>query len=116
MDCSAAYWQISLSENSKQYTAFVTAHGQYEYNRLSLGIKNLPAIWCQFIDAQLSVLRWNFVVTYFNDILAYSKGADAHSHLDHLAQIFNRLQNTGIKLSAKKLCCVAKSFFTLDIL
>ena len=102
MDCSAAYWQIPLSESSKQYTAFVTAHGQYEYNRLPFGIKNAPAIWCQFIDAQLSGLRWNFVITYFDDILAYSKGADARTHLDHLAQIFNRLQKAGIKLSAKK--------------
>jgi hypothetical protein len=87
MDCSAAYWQIPLSENSKQYTAFVTAHDQYEYNRLPFGIKNAPAIWCQFIDAQLSGLRWNFVITHFDDILAYSKGADARTHRDHLTQI-----------------------------
>ena len=91
-----------MSENSKQYTGFVTARGRYEYNRLPFGILKQPAIWCQLIDAQLSGLRWNFVITYFDDILAYSKGANARAHLDHLAQIFNRLRNAGIKLSAKK--------------
>jgi len=100
IDYSAASGHIPLSENSKQYTAFVTAHDQYEYNRLQFSIQNAPAIWYQFSDAQLSGLRWNFVITYFDDILAHFKGADARTYLDHLAQIINRLQNARIKLSA----------------
>jgi hypothetical protein len=32
-------------------------------------------------------LRWNCVITHFDDILAYSKGADARTHRNHLTQI-----------------------------
>jgi hypothetical protein len=69
IDYSAASRHIFLSENFKQYTAFVTAHGKYEYNRLQFGIQNAPAIWYQFSYAQLSGLRWNFVITYFKGAL-----------------------------------------------
>jgi hypothetical protein len=51
---------------------------------------------------KLSGLRRNFVITYFDDIRAHLKGADARTYLDHLAQIIDRLQNAGIKLSAEK--------------
>lgn len=37
LDFNMGYHQIEVDESSKQYTAFVTQEGHYEYNRMPLG-------------------------------------------------------------------------------
>lgn len=42
LDLRTGYHQVEIDENSKQYTAFVTTDGHYEYNRMPFDWLTLP--------------------------------------------------------------------------
>ena len=42
LDCNWGFWNIPLEESSKEYTAFITNKGSFEFNVLPFGIKNSP--------------------------------------------------------------------------
>lgn len=41
LDMTQGYYQIPMSSNSIQKTAFVTTHGQYEFLRMPFGVCNI---------------------------------------------------------------------------
>ena len=40
LDLIKAYHQIPIDEDSREYTAFSTTHNQYQFKRLSFGLRN----------------------------------------------------------------------------
>ncbi|WP_215897206.1 reverse transcriptase family protein, partial [Acinetobacter baumannii] len=45
LDLKAGYHQIKMADDSKKFTAFVTPDGHFQYNRVSFGLCNAPAIF-----------------------------------------------------------------------
>lgn len=45
LDLASGYYQISIAEESKEKTAFVTQDSQYEYTRMPIGLANAPAVF-----------------------------------------------------------------------
>ena len=94
MDCCSAYHQIPLAdERSKDLTSFSIPGG---------GLVNSPATWCRFIDTVLCQYRWDFVLTYMDDLLVFTRGS-IDDHISHLKKVFDRLRSFGINLKASKL-------------
>lgn len=59
LDIKSAYWEIPMSEDSKQYTAFtVPNRGLFQFKRMPFGLHNAPATWQRFIDR---VQIWNLM-------------------------------------------------------
>jgi len=52
------------------------------------------------MNTVLRDILWQFVIVYINDINVASKTFE--EHLEHLEQVFVRLQNASLKLSLKK--------------
>ena len=50
LDCSWGFWNIPMDKNSRQYTAFMSHRGLFEYNVLPFGIKNSPAAMQRAVD------------------------------------------------------------------
>lgn len=42
-DLCSGYWQIEVAEDSREYTAFRTEKGHYQFRRMLLGLCNAPA-------------------------------------------------------------------------
>ena len=50
LDFTAGYHQLPLDEESKKYTAFITSDGVYEWNRVPMGPKGVPAYFQQHMQ------------------------------------------------------------------
>ena len=69
LDLLAGYHQVPMSDESIQYTSFVTQDGQYEYLRMPFGLCNAPAVFQRMINGVLGELRFSKVLCYLDDIL-----------------------------------------------
>ena len=66
IDSSDSYLQIEVEENSSKLLSINTHRGLYKFNRLAFGVKVVPAIFQQVIDATLGDL--DFITAYLDDI------------------------------------------------
>lgn len=98
LDLLKGYWQVPLSEQAKEVSAFVTPHGLYRCLTLPFGMKNAPASFQRLMNQVTSGLE--NVVTYIDDVVTYSfSWAD---HLGHLSQLFDRLEGAGLVVNLPK--------------
>lgn len=54
VDMYSGYWQIPMSDEDRQKTAFVTSQGLFEFNVMPFGLTNAPATFQRFMDAVLA--------------------------------------------------------------
>lgn len=99
-DLVKGYWQISLCEESKKYTAFVHNGHMYEYNVLAFGVKDSGAAFIKALDHALGPEFDDFVSAYIDDLLITSQTFDEHVY--HLNKLFSRLKERGLTLSLEK--------------
>ena len=67
---------------------------------MPFGLTNAPATYQYLMDTLFQGMLWNFVTIYLDDILIYSKNFE--EHLEHLAQVFEKLRKANIKLKWEK--------------
>ena len=94
LDVRSGYYNITIAEDSRQYTAFTTEYGKYEFLRIPSGIYVVPSYFALMINETLKGL--DFFFTYLDDIIIYSK--TEQQHLDHIRQVFNQTCTVNIKL------------------
>ena len=97
LDLDAAYQQLQLTENSKQYLVVNTHQGLYQYERLSFGVSTAPSIFQRVMDQILQGI--DGVTCYLDDILIASSKEE---HADKVRQVLERLRKYGVRLKKKK--------------
>ena len=99
LDLRSGYHHIGLSDSAKPKTAFVVSGmGKFEFNRVPFGLAQAPAYFQRLINEVLT--DCNFAMGYLDDIIIFSKTEE--EHLQHLEEIFERLQKAGLKLKLQK--------------
>ena len=93
------YYHISLAEDAKKKTAFVTADGKYQWNVVPFGLGTAFSMFQYLISTVLTGLN-NFAFTYLDDVLAFSEMYEDHS--DHLNVVFENFQKAGLKIKLSK--------------
>ena len=59
LDLKSGYWQVPISEQDKEKTAFQTSSGQlFEFNQVPFGLCNAPATFSHLMDRVLAGLHW----------------------------------------------------------
>ncbi|GFN81979.1 Pol polyprotein [Plakobranchus ocellatus] len=97
-DLTKGYWQIPMHEDSKAYTAFQTTQGLIEFNYMPFGLSTAA---CTFQRAMLDTLgKPPFVVSYFDDVLIFSKSWK--EHLEHIEKTLSALREAGFTLKPSK--------------
>ncbi|XP_068245278.1 uncharacterized protein [Palaemon carinicauda] len=99
MDLSRGYWQIPLDEDSKQYTAFQTDLGLYQFKVLPFGLVNAPATFNKMMRSLFAGLEG--VSFFLDDLIIHSKTWEEHLYL--LEEVLSRLKKSG--LTAKPTKC-----------
>ena len=98
LDLSHAYQQLKLDDESRQYVTINTHKGLFMYNRLPFGVASAPSIFQRVMENLLQGIPG--VCVYIDDILV--TGSTDAEHMDHLAQVLQRLQDAGMRLKRAK--------------
>ena len=88
-----------MDEADKEKTAFACHCGLFEFNVMSFGLSNAPAIFQELMSIVLQGLG-HFATAYLDEIFIYSETVEQHLH--HLQQVFDRLREHGLKFKLKK--------------
>ena len=100
MDLTKGYYQIPIHENSREITSFSTLHNQYQFKRLSFGLKNSGIQFQRTLQEVLSKFSSKNVIIYIDDILIITETFE--QHLELLEKVMTTLAQNGIKLKVTK--------------
>lgn len=100
LDSAGAFHTIPIEKNSRPYTAFSSAFGQYQFLRLPFGVKNGVPAYSRLIDKALSHLPSTFAMAYVDDLIIFSKNVS--EHLGHLEEIVSIHAKAGMKIKLRK--------------
>ena len=101
LDMKSGYHQVEILEEHKERTAFTVGPlGFYEFNRLPFGLSNSPATYQRLMENCLGDLHLNICFIFLDDLIIFSKTYE--EHLDRLQLVFEKLRESGLKLSPKK--------------
>ena len=102
LDLHSGYYHISLTEDAKKKTAFVTADGKYQWNVVPFGLATAVSSFQYLMSTVLTGLN-NFAFTYLDVVLVFSETYDDHLH--HLNTVFEKFQKAGLKIKLSKYQC-----------
>ena len=88
---------ITLTEEAKKKTAFVTADGKYQWKVVPFGLATAFSTFQYLMLTMLTGLN-NFAFTYLDDVLIFSETYDDHLH--HLNTVFENFKNPVLKLNS----------------
>ncbi len=96
LDLCKGYWQVTLDNDSKQYTAFRTPSGLYHFTVLPFGLHGAPAKFQRLMDQVLRGCE-GWAAAYLDDVVIFS-----NSWEEHLTHMLKRIREAGLTLNVKK--------------
>ena len=104
LDMASGYWQIKVSEESQEKTAFITQSGLYEFRVMPFGLTNTPGVFQRLMQRVIGGLNTkegtDFVRVYIDDLIVFSRSLK--EHIAHLRQVLSRLRGANLKLKPSK--------------
>ena len=106
-DMNSGFWQVPMSLESKQYTAFTLGSmGLYECESMPFGLCNAPPTFQRLMQNCLGKLNLTYCLIYLDDVIVFSHTEE--EHLERMRVIFDHLRGHGLKLKPSK-CEVFKT-------
>ena len=99
LDLTRGFWQIPMQEQSKQYTAFTTDQGLYEWNVMPFGLINSTATFTKMM--RKIIPRHPNIVHYVDDICIFTETWE--QHLKVLEELLAILAEHNLTISPQKM-------------
>jgi RNase H-like domain found in reverse transcriptase/Reverse transcriptase (RNA-dependent DNA polymerase) len=99
LDHNMGYYHIELTPFSKSLCTILLPFGQYEYQRLPMGLCKSPDILQEKMSNLVDYL--DFCRAYIDDLLIITRGS-WEQHLLQLEVLFQRSEKAGLKVNATK--------------
>ena len=106
-DLASGYWQVKMSENSKEKTAFCTRKGLFEWEVMPFGLSSACATFQRLMETILCEMRFEELLIYLDDILIW--GRSVKETLERLGKFLDRLKIANLKLKPNKCFLFQKS-------
>nr|GEY36949.1 hypothetical protein [Tanacetum cinerariifolium] len=90
IDLQSGYHQLRIKEEDILITTFRTRYGHFEFQVMSFGLTNAPAMFMDLMNRVCKPYHDKFVIVFIDDILVYSK--DEEEHGKHLKIIMEMLK------------------------
>ena len=101
LDLTQGYYQMLIDEASRYLTAFRTAFGIFEWNRLPMGLKGAGSYYQSHMqNTVLNDLLYNICESYLDDILVYGETKEELSR--NLKIVVERLGKFGMTINPDK--------------
>src|SRR6266536_871725 len=100
VDMAWGFWGVPMEEDSKQYTAFVTPDGLYQWKVMPMGFTNSPAIFTRLMHMVLAGINWRFCLVYLDDVIMFS--SSFAEHLEHIEEVLSRIVQANLSLKGEK--------------
>ncbi len=100
IDTLNGFYQLRIADSCRKYTAFKTRDAIWAFQRMPQGICLGPSAFIRLMTKVLSGLLFKGIMCYLDDIICYSNTTEEHFCL--LEQVFDRLEQEGIRLSPAK--------------
>ncbi|GJY80338.1 putative reverse transcriptase domain-containing protein [Tanacetum coccineum] len=102
IDLRSGYHQLHIKEEDISITAFRTRYGHFEFQVMTFGLTNAPAVFMDLMNRVCKPYLDKFVIVFIDDILVYSK--DKEEHGKHLKIILELLRKkSGVHVDPAKI-------------
>jgi hypothetical protein len=98
IDLSKGYWQIPLSDDSKEKTGFTCPDGHFQFRVMPFGLVNAPAVFTRMMRKLLGGVKG--AVNFMDDILVASKTWE--EHMATLREVLKRLEDANLTARPSK--------------
>ena len=90
LDLASGYWQVEVSPEDKEKTAFSTPYRHFEFNVMPFGLTNAPATFQRLMQCVLAGISGEVCLAYLDDIIVFSSTFEEHLH--RLDEVLRRLR------------------------
>ena len=73
LDLASGYWQVKMSPEAQEKTAFNTSSGLYEFTSMPFGLCNAPATFQRLMEVVMQGLIRDCCMVYMDDTLVLGK-------------------------------------------
>ena len=105
LDLCKGYWQVPLSPQAQELTAFKAPSGLFQFRVMPFGLHGAAATFQRLMDEVLRGAE-DYAAAYIDDVIIHSLSWD--EHLRHLSDVFQRIRQAGLVVNASK-CQLARS-------
>lgn len=100
LDLRSGYYQVEMSEEDKEKTAFICPLGFFQFERMPQGITGAPATFQRLMEKAVGDMNLIQVLVYLDDLIVF--GRTLQEHEERLLKVLDRLEECGLKISIDK--------------
>ena len=99
LDLTRGYWQVPLTPQAREKTAFATSDGLYQYRVLPFGVHGAPATFQRLMDRVLRPHQ-QYAAAYLDDIVVHSE--TWKDHVSQVEAVLQALREAGLTTNPAK--------------